>query len=441
MSFRRQPWESLRSWARFRRGGRRGGQGAAAALALSCAAVRAQDTITPSPVPPLGPVEPGIGLRTLGEVFPGPWDFYSAASDVLTQLKWGPFHVHPHFYYQLMHSSRLATLGTPGTETTLNSFSPGFGVQIGQRWSVDYTPTLRFYEQGPYQDGVNHMASIRGLMSYEDWGFKIAHIYHHLEDSILDTLEQTIQDVNSTALSADRALSTRLGLEVVLNRDSRDAEQFTDTTSWQGTVWLGYQLFPQLNLAFGAAAGHVDIHDDLVGDVEMVFEQVNARISYLPAEKIQMSGYVGMDFRQVISEGGRDQANPIFSGSITYQPVEPTLITLYGSHLIGAGYYGGQTVTTTRLTAQWRQRFFERFYLDVAGGISLVNYELVVSSVDGEALIPAPDYQSEFVGVRGSTRLWQRFALGVFYRFTHYSSDVRPSYDDHQFGMDIGVRF
>src|SRR5687768_17736149 len=60
-------------------------------------------------------------------------------------LQWGPISARPHVFYRLTDSDGILRVPGQPTTTTINTLSPGLLVEIGRRWTADYTPTWTTY--------------------------------------------------------------------------------------------------------------------------------------------------------------------------------------------------------------------------------------------------------------------------------------------------------
>src|SRR5271165_5201459 len=74
-----------------------------------------------------------------------------AAAEPLFQ--WGPFSLSPDVEYQYSYGDGLQA--TPGHSSTTATQSLTTGVQLtgGSVWTVDYTPTWKFYSNPAFKDG------------------------------------------------------------------------------------------------------------------------------------------------------------------------------------------------------------------------------------------------------------------------------------------------
>src|SRR5205823_10651552 len=129
-----------------------------------------------------------------------------------------------------------------------------------------------------------------------------------------------------------------------------------------------------------SSTGGYDVVDD--PNPAQTFEQANARISYQPSGKISVNVSGGVEFRQFEHNSRHQYVTPVFELALSYQPFDPTTITLSGSRsTYNSGVLAGQDFAGTTITAGLRQRLLQRFYVGVSGGYQNSDYFSTVNSV------------------------------------------------------------
>jgi hypothetical protein len=66
-------------------------------------------------------------------------------------LQLGPITLHPHLDYQLSYGNGLQSSPGQPHNTIANQVSPGILFDLGEHWTLDYTPTLIYYSSSSFQ--------------------------------------------------------------------------------------------------------------------------------------------------------------------------------------------------------------------------------------------------------------------------------------------------
>ncbi|MBE7502271.1 MAG: outer membrane beta-barrel protein [Verrucomicrobiales bacterium] len=392
---------------------------------------------TTQPLPPRSP-NPDFGTGAFGSgpelplpAAPRPGAVPPAAGsrDPLP-LSWGIITFHPHVSYQMVYGSGL--LSGPGREE--NSFqhtlSPGMTFNIGPRWRLDYTPSLKFYSSEGYEDTLDHAVSLNGSAGSAGWLFTLGHAYRSSSDALIETASQTSQDTHSTGLGASRSLTDTTTLELGLAQSLRFAEDYTDSYTWSTTDWLDKQLRPDFAVAVGINAAY-QLMDP---GTDMTSERLLGRVRGRALNKLGYSVEGGVEFRQFLDSDAPMKVSPTVNGSLSYQVFEPTTIGVFASHDIGTSYYTDQFTETTRVGGSLSQRLLGKIHLSVSGGYSFMKYSSTLASDTVVREDETPNFQAGL-----STRLLRRGSVSVFYSWSQNASGLAGySYDSNQIGFQLG---
>ena len=143
--------------------------------------------------------------------------------------------------------------------TWIQQFSPGILLNLGEHWTLYYTPTLRWYSDSHFTDGFDHRVLLQGQTTFRDWNFGLSQGFSMTSDPLIETGAQTDQETYSTSIRAGRSLGSKLSMDLGLAQNLRfidgnsSNQSLTDTKSWSTMNWLDY-LYVQ-RLSFGLGAG------------------------------------------------------------------------------------------------------------------------------------------------------------------------------------------
>lgn len=404
---------------------------AGCACALFSTAV-AQEILAPPPAeyapPPPTPLSPGYAAAQPEAT--APEEVLAAGQQALA---WGVAHFHPRLMYRLSYGDGLPARPGEDVKTWIQELIPGITINIGDKWAVDYTPAFRFYSNDKFRDTIDHTVSLHGETAYNDWLFGFSHMSALTSDPLIETGQQTDQEQHVTSLSGVYQINSEVSLELGLNQSLRFAEQFTDSMQWSTIDWLNYQLAPHLGVAFGLGGGYLDMSEGS----DMTFEQVLGRVTFAAGEKLTFSGNGGADIRQFLDSGLNTLVNPIFGLSANYMPFEATTLTVSGGRSVNASYYSSQITEDTFLSAGLRQRFFEKLFLNVAGGYRISSYQASAVGINVSREDKGP-----FFSVSLNMTILKRGTAGVFYYYSENTSTTGGyGYSSSQVGLEIGYRF
>jgi hypothetical protein len=388
---------------------------------------QAPPTFRPARTNQLEAPEPGLVTRPANEA----------------PLQWGPVQLRPHVFYRFSYGDGIPARPGEQFTTAIHELAPGLLFQLGDHWTLDYTPTLRFYSSDRFQDTVDHSVMFGGGTGYEDWTFGLSQGYASSSQPLIETARQTDQESYATALHATRQLSSKLSLELGLNQDLRflggtvSTNELTDSKVWSTMDWLNYQARPDFGAALGVGGGYVQVNPGS----DMTFEQVQGRIQWRPGTKLSLVLNGGFEDRQFLDSDAPAMISPIYGAAIQYQLFEPTTLSLNANHTVSASYFQDQVTESTDVNGGLRQRFFKKLYLDLTGGYRKTSYKAtILTTFYIINLNRVDDYA--YVNVRLSVRFLKRGTMAVFYQASDNASNAGGyTSSSRQGGFELGYRF
>jgi hypothetical protein len=354
-------------------------------------------------------------------------------------FRWEGIQFRPHLFYRLSYGDGIPARPGEQSKTVINDLSPGILLNLGSRWSLDYTPTLRYYSSALFRDTLDHSVALSGGTQYGDWVLGLSQRYSSSSQPLVETGAQTDQENHSTALTAGYHISSKVSLELAVNQDFRflgednSTNQLSDSKDWSTLDWLNYQVLPQFGAAIGIGGGYTQVG---VGS-DMVYEQVQARLSWIPGPKLTVTVNGGFDDRQFLDSNLPSLINPIFGVAISYHLFDPTTFTLSASRAINPSFFFNQVTETTDVTAGLSQRFLKKLTLYLSGGYRQTTYK---ATVFGFNISREDDYT--FFNARLSTPFLKRGTASIFYQASDNTSlQTSFTYSSTQVGAELGYRF
>ena len=365
----------------------------------------------------------------------------------INPYQWGPVSFRPSISYSFSYATGVQS--SPGTNsaTIVQTVSPNFLFLIGRHWTLDYTPSWTFYSDSQLQNSLNHSASLSWGTSYEDWGLGFSQGYSRSDTPLIETGAQTDQQGFSTAINASYQFNTKMSLSMgvsqnisLVSNSGSSAGSSTNllgnlanSKSWSTMEWLNYQFWPRLTAGIGAGAGYAT----QAGSPDSINEQYSARVNWRATDKIsfQLSG--GLEDQQYLSGGAGDLITPIFGGSIQYQPLKHTQLTLGASRSISPSYFQSQDTISTSFTAGLNQQLPKKFNLGLTGGYATSDYTATSSGVSSGRTDDTYSFSASL-----SHSLTKRGTISASYSYSENSSNVTgPAYSSNQIGVQVSYQF
>lgn len=351
-------------------------------------------------------------------------------------FRWGLVTLRPHLFYRFTEGTGIPTAGTNHVATAIHEFAPGLLFEIGRHWTLDYTPTWRFFSNNKFKDTLDHSITLTGGIAYEDWVLGLVQRVEMSSAPLVETGTQTDQEIYSTGLNASYRFNSKMSADLGLNQRFVSSSGFNSFREWSNLNWLNYQFGRGLDAGIGVGFGYVDV--DTGSD--MAYEQLQGRINWRVTDKIGFEVHGGVENRQFLMGGVSDLISPVAGARVQYQPFETTRLSLNADHTVTPSTIvaGGQNQITesTAIGIRLNQRLLKRFYLDLGGEYHDVAY----SAAGGGATGRKDEFYS--FSVRLSCAFLKRANVAVFYQISdNLSSQSGYTYSTTQIGIEVGYRF
>ncbi len=372
----------------------------------------------------------------------------------------GPLTIRPHVDYDITYAEGLLlnTNGAVGTNTiqhanTHSSFiqtiTPGISIDIGNHWTLDYTPSLVYYSDHDFANQLNHSASLSGATEYGDWVLGLTQTFA-LDSSLQSqTASQTETTTFNTSMTGTYTINERMSADLALNQELNYVKGFVDSKTWSTMDWLNYSFWKRLDVGVGVGGGYVVLSRDPAappGNPEpgnQYFEDLQGRVNWRAVDKLSFSVNAGFENRHFDASGGTPATSsltPIYGASIQYLPFKHTQLSLSANQTVNSSDYSvqSQSEVNTAVTLALNQRLFEKFYLDVSAGYNRVDYRQAVAGFGGSS---RTDDNYSF-SLRLTRQVLKRGSVAVHYQYTDYQSTAPGfTYDSNQVGLELNYTY
>ncbi|HEV2694563.1 MAG TPA: outer membrane beta-barrel protein [Verrucomicrobiae bacterium] len=356
-------------------------------------------------------------------------------------FKFGGIVFRPHPLYRFTYATGIQS-GTNNSERSIiQEFSPGIAVDLGRHWMVDYTPTIRFYSNRAFRNTIDHSATLTGGTSYEDWSFNLSQSYVKSDSTLVDTAGQTRTQAYDTELGAAYQINDKMYAQFGVSQQFNLVDGFQDSKTWSSSDWLNYVYTKRLDFGLGIGGGYTLISADQSGSTnpDQSFENAKARVRWRALDKLGFSVDGGLEERQILAAGYKDELNPTFDLTLDYEPFDQTQITLSGGRSVSSSDYSilAQNTETTSLNLAVTQRLLEQLSLSVSLGYTQTAYTEALGSLS--AIRTDDNYN---FNVRLSHTFAKRGTVAVTYQYSQNNSTLAGySFRSNQIGFELGFAY
>jgi len=317
---------------------------------------------------------------------------------------------------------------------------------------LDYAPALFLFANHSEDDAVQHLIRLQGQHQFARLTVTLAEDIAILDGTDLrsvgdltapgihantDVSGRTKFQTYRTSMNASYDLSGKTFLSTGFNSlvTEYDSSSLFSSANFSENLFLNYHYSDKVVVGVGGTGGFDVVDDPNPGQT---FEQANLRLTYQASGKISVNVSGGVEFRQ-FEHNSRDQyVSPVFDLSLSYQPFDPTTITLSGSRsTYNSGVLAGQDFAQTSFNVSLRQRLLQRFYLAVSAGYQNSDY---FSTVNGVLANRRDDYYFIEPSLDFSiTRFWT--VGGYYLHRQNDSASQNFSFYDQQVGVRTTLTF
>jgi len=360
-------------------------------------------------------------------------DNAQSATDVPTFLQWGSVIARPRASYRFVSATGLQAKPGKAVDTTIQTFSPGITLDLSSHWSLDYQAAWNVYSQRDFKDTLDHSLVLRGATSYESWSFNAMQGYSHSSEPLIETGQQTTEDLYTTGFTATDRLNSHIILETDVNQSLRYTTDFNDTKEWSLLEWAHFQFSPKLDTALGVGPGYVEIRNGS----DMNYYKFLGSIDWRPGETLSVHLDGGLDHRRVRTGKANYTNDPIATASIGYKMFEQTVLSLEAARTVTASYFSNHVQKSFRWNVGLNQRLLGHLNLILGAGYQKSSYD----KADPSSANARDDKDWWYIG-RLSTVVLKQGTISVFYQYTKNTSSV-PGYgfSSDQTGLELRYQY
>ena len=236
---------------------------------------------------------------------------------------------------------------------------------------ISYTPDGIIFSKYHKEDHLNHDVRLAAQKERDLWTVKGDLHFQTESEPVIDVGRRINQTDYTADFNAAYALTGKLTTGSELYGTHTDYTGGLSSTDGRVTGYLDYQVAPKTALGVAAAGGYLDVAQG----ANQPYEQALVQIKYLPTEKLSFNAQAGDEYRQFRSRVP-NRSQFVFDVSGTYDATDSTEFTLRANRdTIASAEYADEDIVESIYQASVRQRFLQRLYLSVAGGLAHDDYE------------------------------------------------------------------
>jgi hypothetical protein len=359
-------------------------------------------------------------------------------------FRYGQFQFRPFLDYRFTYGNGIQNQPGFSQDTIVQEVSPGILIDLGPKWLLQYSPTLRFYSNNQFRNGVDQNIFLTGGVTYEAWTFGLSQTVQLTSAPLAETGAQTDQSSYSTSLTASYIFNSRVTTDLSVNQAINLISGFQNSYDWNTLDWLNYEFWPRLNAGIGAGVGYV-----LVGangqsgssNPDQTYQQLQGRVNWRAIDKLSFQLNAGFEVRQFLASGYNTTLNPLFGLTIQYQPFESTELSINAGRTVAPSdyYLAAQQSSVITAGAYLNQRLFREFSAQLGVTYSVTDYNSPVAGLANNVL--RTDDQISF-NAQISHPFWKRGTWAVFYQYAHNTSTVPGfGYESNQVGFQLSFAY
>jgi hypothetical protein len=385
-------------------------------LALAIAgSLPAQDILKSTPSAPLVP--PVLRDNTQPPALSRP------PAPPTSPYKIGLIVLHPSLSYGYQNAEGLPSRDGRRIASEIHTVSAGLSADLGEYWSVEYSPTWVNYTARAMRDSFDQDASLTGAIPFRDWELQFSERYTLSSPTLIETGRQTEQETWATSLSTSYSFNPSVQLQVSGGLNERYTDISPDTRTWTTGISVNLVFSPRLSLNLGPGFSYSEI----TATPDM----------YNESYKLTFGFNTGMQYNHSKAMAAVDLSNPLLNFSLGYQPFETTSLSFLIAQEVSPSYFGNQVMKGLNWSVSLNQRLLRRFYLNV----SYAPVDSKYIAIDSVTVASRRD-SVETYNASLTTQLFGRLEVSGTFRQTENRSTQRGlSFSSKQYGVRLAFRY
>jgi hypothetical protein len=403
----------------------------ARALFSSLMVLTAGSTLTAQSIIMAPSSEPALAPVLRREVPPPPASNLPAGG--LSPYHLGPVELHPRLSYQFTSGDGLPVRGGQRISSNIQTFTAGVTADLGDHWSMDYSPTWVSYSSETMNDSFDQSASLSGAYQIDDWGFSISQSYTKGSPTLAELAQQTDQTSWNTAFGTNYVFSEKTRFQASLSVNDRQTSQANNLRTWSGGASVNYRFTPRLSLNVGPGFTYTQI----ANGADISGENYSAQINWEITDKINVGFSTGIGRTKLDATNGRNFSSPSLDFTVGYRPIEATSVSASYTKKVSPSYFKDQATEDVGWSLGFNQRLLGRFYFGANYSHRTSDYASLKSLV----IVNRSDVIKS-LGLSLSTRLSDRISASASWsKSENVTNATAFAYSSKQYSLSLSYRY
>jgi len=305
-------------------------------------------------------------------------------------------------------------LADPTTVTGAISRFPEIAAEqaVGNAFFFRYAPQAVFFARHTDQNAFNEDVRVGGRWVSGKVTLQAEGRFQTLSAPNIDVGNRINSETTAGLLNLNYQVGQRTSLDSRFSLEHDSYQGGLNSTNDVISTILNYQALPKTMVGVGVGLGYATVENGQ----DQYYEQGLIHLRYTPTYKIALDLVGGAEVREI--QNGPDRATPVFNFTASYAAQDSTTLRLTVSRQINTSVlYADQDIEATTVEANVRQRFFQKFFVTVGGGVQLDDY------VDAGAAASRTDTFTYF-GIQSAMEVTKWLSMKAGYRFQNNDSSV-----------------
>jgi len=342
--------------------------------------------------------------------------------------------VRPHLQYTGNYSEGVLVRPGQPASSYIESFAPGIRLDLGKKWTFDYTPTWTSFSNAEFKNSLDHAASLTGSKTLFGLGFSFSQGYSNSSSVRVETGKQTTVETLTTSIGTSYPIMPKLSFVTAVSQALNFVPAVGDTFSWTMSNSLEYQWTTRTVLSTGVSS----TYSLLFSAPDMLSLSPYIGLTWRSTEKLSTNLQLSIDERKTLESNSDWIETPTYSASVSYKIFEQTSVSVSANRTVAPSLYlKNQLLVSTGWSLGLSQRLLGHLNLNVG-----------VSGQDSGY----PSARSDLPDTRDDNSLTYTASLGMsflrrgsvsinYQQSENTSNQTGFNYNSHTIGAAVGYRY
>jgi Putative beta-barrel porin 2 len=282
----------------------------------------------------------------------------------------------------------------------------------GNAFYFRYGPTALLFMDHTDQNAFNEDVLVAGRWASGRTTLEGEGRFQTLSTPNIDVGNRINSQVTDGYVNMNYQMAQKTSLDSRFSLEHDSYQGGLNSTDTSISTLLNYQALPKTTVGFGFGVGYTTVESGQ----NQYYEQGLVHLHYTPTYKISVDLVGGAEDRQI--ENGPNRATPVFDLEASYAAQDSTKITLKIARSTDtSALFENQDIENTTFEVSIRQRFLQKFYIELSGGYQRDDY------VDAGTAANRTD-NFTYAGVESAVEVTKWLSMKAGYHFQNNDSSL-----------------